>query len=151
MKNNIQWILVTDGAHARILQQNGKGESLIQIQSLNHNHESTHNHGSDKPGRGFEGGTTARHAYEPKTDWHDHQKELFIKELFPIFIKERQEKKFRKMYIICPAKILGFFRATFQDYMQKLPDVEKITITEIVKDLTHQTLEDIEHVIESAA
>jgi hypothetical protein len=51
-------VIVTDGAHARILEQKSKIDPLHQIQNLTHTHEATHEHGPDKPGRVFESGPT---------------------------------------------------------------------------------------------
>ena len=147
MNNNLTWILVMDGSHARIFQKENRAQPLIQLQALSHTHEPTHEHGHDKPGRAFESGNTARHAYEPKTDWHDNQKEIFIGEIFDLFVKEYQEKKFKKAYIICPPKILGSVRAKFSAYTEKLPETDKIDITEISKDLAHHTLQEIEEAV----
>ena len=147
-KNNLTWVLVMDGAHARIFQRDHHSAPLYTIKSLHHTHELTSAHGHDKPGRTFEGGTPERHAYEAKTDWHDHQKEIFAQELAQLFIKEHQGKKFKKAYLVCPAKIMGFLHPYLRSYMKKLPKADKVIIQEIAKDLTHYTLEEVQKTID---
>lgn len=149
MTNHLIWVLVTDGAHARTFQKDNYASPLYPLENLSHSHDLTSQHGSDKPGRTFESGSPIRHAYEPKTDWHDHQKEIFAHELVDLFIREHGGKKFKKAYVICPAKILGILRPALTAYIQKLPQADKVTITEIIKDLTHNPLEHIQEVIAS--
>jgi len=140
--------IVTDGAHARILEQNSKAESLYQVQNLIHTHEATHEHGPDKPGRVFESGpTTMRHAYQPHTDWHTHQKEVFIQDIAHLMIKMHEEKKYSKIYLICPPTIMGIIRSSIDPYQKNRPLKEKLNIVEITKDLTSKTIEDIEKYI----
>lgn len=149
MRNTMTWVLVADGASARIFEKIKPTEKLFQIKTLTHNHEATHDHGKDKPGRVFESGTVTRHAYEPLTDWHAHQKELFVRELVEIFIEEHQKKKFPKAYIICPPTIIGHIRKNLTPYLNKLPVVDRPKLTEVKKDMIHQSLHKIENLLES--
>ena len=148
MKRLILFV-VTDGAHARLLEQRSKSESLYQVQNLTHTHESTHEHGTDKPGRVFERSFTAHHAYEPKTDWHDRQKEVFIKKVSNLIINMHEEKHYDKVFLMCPPKIIGILRACLNPYLDTLPSNKKICIVEVNKDLTNHTLKEIEEHISS--
>ena len=149
MVNNLTWVLVTDGAHARTFQRDNFSTPLYPLKDLTHTHELNNKHGHDKPGRCFESGTTARHAYEPKTDWHEHQKEIFSHELIDLFIHEHQEKKFKKAYVVCSPKVMGFLRPHLITYVNKLPPADKIRIVELTKDLTHHPLEVIQEALNS--
>lgn len=150
MAKKLIWILVTDGAHARIFERKNKLTSIYQIKNLTHTHTSTHEHDDGKPGRVFNRMPPIRHAYEPRTDWHEHQKEIFIQELIHVLIKEHQEKEFSRVYLICPPKIMGFLRSSILPYVKSLPFKEKLDIKEIPKDLAHHTIEEIEELINIA-
>jgi len=137
-------VVVTDGAHARVLEQKSKIDPLHQIQNLTHTHEATHEHGADKPGRVFERGPTAtRHAYEPHADWHIRQKEVFICDLTQAIIKKHEEEKYSQIYFICPPAIMGIIRASIEPYQRNRPLKDKLNIIEITKDLTSKTIKDI--------
>jgi protein required for attachment to host cells len=138
-------VLVTDGAHARILQKNSNKDNLHQTQNITFQHETTHEHGDDRPGRTFDRNSTSRHAYQPKTDWHDHQKELFIKtELTTLITQMLDKKRYHKLFLICPPKIMGFVHLFMKPHLAKHTKNKKLTVHEISKDLTHSVLADIE-------
>jgi len=84
----------------------------------------------DKPGRSFESSNPTRHAYQPRTDWHEYQKQLFAKEICSILEKASENAEFDELIIISPPKMLGDIRG----YLGKqiLP---KITV-EIPKDIS---------------
>jgi protein required for attachment to host cells len=110
MPKKVIWILLADAGKARIFERAAPKGDLIEIQGLSHSHELTREHGPDKPGRGFESSGGRRHAYEPKTDWHEHQKEHFAKELAALLHKSHEDKKFDELYLLAPSKMLGFIR-----------------------------------------
>lgn len=149
MNPRLTWIFVADGAHGKIFEREDKSSPLKLVQELTHPHELTHEHGDAKPGRVFEKATTTRHAYEPQTDWHEHQKEIFTHELATIFIEkhreeERQKNRHTNVYFICPSKIMGFLRPCISSYVNNIAVKGKLNITEINKDLTHYTPKEIE-------
>jgi protein required for attachment to host cells len=143
-KETRQWILVADGAHARIFEKDDPLSSMHQVNDLTCDHELTHEHGRDAPGRVFESASNIQHMYEKKTDWHDHQKELFSKKLAELFIKQHTEKNFSKIYLVCPPVIMGYIRKYLEGYLGKLPHGSTPDIKEISKDLVHHPLQDIE-------
>jgi protein required for attachment to host cells len=110
MRKKIIWILLADAGYARIVERAGPLGELVEIQNLTHSHESTHEHGPDQPGRGFESSGKGRHAYEPPTDWHEQQKDNFAKELVTLLHHAHEAQKFDELYILAPPKILGFIR-----------------------------------------
>lgn len=138
-------IIVTDGAHARILEQKSKIDPLRQVQNLTHTHEATHEHGPDRPGRVFERGPTAtRHAYQPEPDWHTRQKEIFIHDLTQLIIKRYEDENHSTIYLICPPTIMGYIRSSIEPYQRNRPLKDKLNIIEITKDLTSHTISEIE-------
>ncbi|WP_032114147.1 host attachment protein [Candidatus Paracaedibacter symbiosus] len=140
------WVIVCDGSIAKVFQKQHRFSDLMHLESFTHSHESTHEHGKDKPGRDFESGTPARHAYEPKHDWHEYQKEVFIQQVSTYLLKALKEKRFSKIYFICPPKIIGVFRDAFGNSID-MHHKQKLTITEIHKDLTHSASPEIDNII----
>ena len=147
MPNNKLLVLVTDGSKARIFNQENRSAPYTLNHDLTQDLPETGDHDAGKPGRSFESGNSVRHAYEPKTDWHDHQKELFVKSLADLFIKEHQATKFHTAYIICPPKLIQFLRTDIHNYVHKLPTPDKPIDNEITKDLTHLKAHELEKLI----
>ena len=83
MKAITTWILIADGAHARIFENLGPGKGLREIpgETLDQPIPPTRDLGADRPGRVQESVGGARHGMTPKTDWHDQAKEDFAKSL----------------------------------------------------------------------
>lgn len=139
MPNKKLLVLITDGSKAKIFLQENRSTSY----TLNHNltqdiPATTHDVGM--PGKAFENGDSSRHTHEPQTDWHEHHKELFVKNLADIIIKEHQATKFSIAYVICPPKLIQFLRTDIHNYIHKLPSPDKPIIKEITKDLSHLTV-----------
>jgi len=83
MKTRRLWLVVADGSRARILSRQSRNEPLEEIETLDHaaarlpGREIT----SDGPGRAFDSGGQGRHAMEPPTDPHEHEKLAFLDDL----------------------------------------------------------------------
>lgn len=125
------WVLVADGGQARFFSYSGRYENLQQIIHLAYPHPLNHEQGRDKPGRTFESATILKHAYEPKTDWHDRQKKDFFNTLAQMIIQSYEDKKFKKITLICPAHLMGFLKDKVHPPL-KAEDMEMID-----KDFTH--------------
>jgi protein required for attachment to host cells len=138
------WVVVADGAQARIFHRDKKFSPLHQLYHLSHAHESTHIHGPDKPGRAFESSSPHKHAYEPKTDWHDHQKEIFMDEVALKILEAYRSHAFEKIYLVCPASLINLLKAKIStkvfDSNSKVPESH---ITCVTKDLTHLPKDEI--------
>jgi len=133
VKKKKTWVLVADGARARIfvkghdkldnaMGQDFVGENLRESEL-----------GTSKPGRSYESSNPTRHAYQPRTDWHQYQKHLFAKELCNVIEKANENAEFDELIIISPPKTLGDIRGNLSKHT--LP---KIT-AEIPKDVTKLT------------
>lgn len=111
MAQKVIWILLADAGHARIIERLAPlGNTLVEIESLTHSHESNQENGPDRPGRNYESANIARHAYQPRTDWREQQKEAFAIELAERLHKANNGKKFDELYILAPSKMLGLLR-----------------------------------------
>lgn len=139
------WVAVCDGASAKIFKKEHRFSPLEYLESFTHAHELTHEHGRDKPGRGF-GKNGGRHTYAPQTDWHDSQKEIFTQQISAYLLNAFKEHSFSKIYLISPAKIVKVYRDFFDQHIDTLHK-KNLSIIEIHKDLIHCTTEEIENVI----
>jgi hypothetical protein len=84
MKPTVTWILVADGAHARLLANRGPGKGVEQLEAINGDHRPDSELVRDGLGRSFESSGSAgdmRHAIEPRVDPHRELKRDFAKHL----------------------------------------------------------------------
>jgi protein required for attachment to host cells len=138
-------VIVCDGANAKFFVKEARFTPLQHLTSFNHTHELTHEHGRDKPGRGW--GTADHHAYEPKTDWHESQKEVFAREISSHILEKLKDKNFSKLYFISPPKLATVFRTFLDQHMDTLHK-NSLEIKEIHKDLVHSTTDEIEKIVQ---
>jgi protein required for attachment to host cells len=133
MKQKTKWVLVADGARARIFVKNSQGIESATSQDFVAENLKESDLGTAKPGRTFESSNSARHAYASHTDWHQNQKNLFAKELCNILEKATEKKEFDELILVAPSKSLGELRA----HLNKQTAL-KVT-AEIPKDVTKFT------------
>ncbi|MBS0271250.1 MAG: host attachment protein [Proteobacteria bacterium] len=136
------WILVADGARARIFIKNHKSLNNVMGQDFVGENLKDSEAGTDKPGRGYESSNPTRHAYQPRTDWHQYHKELFAKELCEIIEKANEGAEFDELIIISPPKTLGDIR----EHLGKQA-LAKVT-AEITKDITKLSEHQLMHYLE---
>ena len=138
-KKIMTWILVADGARARILANEGPGKGLADALDRDFigTNEMMREMVSDKPGRGQESAMTARHAMEPPTEWHRFEKQQFAKRMAEILEKAAKAKAFDRLVLVAPPQALGDLRAQLGRHAK-----DKVT-GELDKDLTHVSLPDL--------
>src|SRR6476646_5665499 len=70
MKPTKTWIMIADGARARILENEGPGRGLKAVPNMTFagDHSATHNIVDDRQGRSYEANSLARSAVEPRSD-----------------------------------------------------------------------------------
>ena len=131
MKKIVTWILIADGARARILRSEGRGSALTQVGNiLEGDNRKTGEIGAEKQGRAYDPSGAGRHAMEPRVDWHTHEKHQFAKNLAAQLNKSAQAKEFERLAMIAPAKVLGDLRAALGKQAGEL------LVAELSKDLT---------------
>lgn len=145
MQKTKLWILLADAGNARIIEREGPFGNLVEIHNLTHPHEPTRDHKSDRAGRSFESSGTTRHAYEPRTDWHEQQKDNFAKELVKLLNEAHLDQKFDELYLVAPAKMLGLIR---QHIHHTNNDMGEKVSKELSKDAISFTLNEIKTYIE---
>lgn len=131
MKPINTWIIVADGARARVLANKGMGKGLSPVSDLNFegDHSARRDIMSDKPGRSFESASPVRHAMEPSSDPHGILKERFVAHLSDVVSQRHDE--FDRAILIAPPKVLGLLRKALP------PVVRDKVYHELAKDLTN--------------
>ncbi len=137
LNKETNWLVVADGGQARIFTYVGRYKQLQQLIHLSHPHPLTHEHGPDRPGRTFESATIHKHSYEPKTDWHEHEKLNFLEVIVQIIVKSHQKQEFKKITLVCPPHLIGGLRDKVCKYLKE----EEINL--VNKDFTHLNKEEI--------
>lgn len=138
------WVLVADGARARILANTGPKTGLVPVPGTARNQHipTTTELGSDRPGRSFAtnrvgGGDGSRSAMEPRVDWHEFEKLKFAKQIASLLDTASSEGDFDHLVLVAPAATLGELRASLNDHTRA-----KVS-GELAKDLTKHALGDL--------
>jgi protein required for attachment to host cells len=140
MPKKITWILVADGARARVLVNRGIGKGLEPTADgeMVHDLPPTRELGTDRPGRTQQRGTGGRrHAIEPHVDWHRFEKEKFSREMAALLDAAAERGDFDRLVLIAPPRTLGDLRAALGAKARGKVHAE------VDKDLTHVTLHDL--------
>ncbi len=145
-KSVTTWILVCDGAKGRIFVNSGPGKGLNAVNGAEYqsDHAKTGDIGSDRPGRTHERVDKARHAMEPRVDWHEFEKKEFAKGLAAILDKAAEKNTFERLVLVAPPKTLGELRACLN------AQTSKRIHGEIGKDLTQMAESELRPYLESA-
>ncbi|MBN4016411.1 host attachment protein [Rhodospirillaceae bacterium AH-315-P19] len=141
------WVLVADGARARIFFQGDVGMDLIPVlaEKDDQSRRPTRDIGTDKPGRIQERiADGSRHAMAPRVDWHEFEKELFAKKMAEILNQAAQKETFDRLVLVAPSKTLGALRKALGKTAR-----EKTT-AEINKDLTQVPIHELPAHLETA-
>lgn len=139
MQKKRTWILVADGARARVLVNDGIGKGLHSAidGEMAHALPPTRELGSDRPGRGQQCGTGGRHAIQPHVDWHRFEKEKFSKEMATLLDAAAEHGAFHRLVLIAPPRTLGDLRGALGAKARSLIHAE------IDKDLTHVAIREL--------
>lgn len=134
------WILVCDGARARVWANRGSGTGLTAVSAAENPgaHSPTRDLGTDKPGRSQDSsGLGGRHAVAPPVDWHRFEKEKFAREMAAVVNKAALAGEFDRLVIAAPPHTLGDLRKALDAHA-----AAKVT-GEINKDLTQLGAHDL--------
>jgi protein required for attachment to host cells len=128
------WILIADGARARVLAQAkdfAPLEPAFEDEELTGSTAQSKEIGSDRPGRSFDSsGLGGRHAMQPPTDPQRYAKYEFARELAARLEEAARDGRFTRLVLVAAPKTLG-------DLRELLPGLVKAkVVAEIDKDLT---------------
>jgi protein required for attachment to host cells len=129
------WILVADGAKARLLEREGLNAPLTPASdkcfSESEARAPARDIGTDRPGRVHESADTTRHAMAPRVDWHQFAKEQFAKSVAGALEEAALEKRYDELVLIAPPETLGNLRGALGQHARTL------VAGEVAKDLTN--------------
>jgi len=133
MKPVRTWILIADGARARVMQNNGPGKGVQQVDGCHYrtSHEADREIHTDRPGRTHDSAGAGRHAMEGSSSPHRIAKAEFARALMDDLERKHTAGNFDRLLIVAPPRALG-------DLRQHMPGTLKsCLIGEVHKDLTH--------------
>lgn len=133
MASRTTWVVVADGARARILSGDPAkgGLESVMPELVGRGREKGAELMADRPGRSLDSSQVGnRHAMEPPTDPKEVEKQRFARELASTLEAADKEGRFDRLLLVAPPKMLGELRDVLS---QKIK--EKI-YKEVDKDLT---------------
>lgn len=132
MKPVITWVLIADGARARVLESSGPGKGLEPTGPDMHGTTApVHDLVSDRQGRTFDIGGSGRSAMEPPTDPKDLAEANFLRDVIGRLDDYAKRDSFDRLILVAPPRALAVLR---QNLPKRLSD--KVT-AELAKDLTN--------------
>lgn len=131
MKKTVTWVLIADGAQARVLENTGPGKGLQQVDGLDWAIEPLQARDimADRPGRAHS--SVGRSGMQPKTDPVEHREAEFLKTVAAELERRHQSGAYDRLVIAAAPIALGDIRKAIS------PNVKKTVVAELNKDLTN--------------
>lgn len=144
MSNQETWVVAANGSNAKIFRV-GKFPKLEVLEELDHPESRLRNQDlvTAAQGRSFESIGTARSAYQPSIDPHHQELEKFARLIGEYLTKAKRDRSFSRLYIMANPSFLGLLRP-------HLNGVQESIVAEIGKDVTSQSINEIEQQLENA-
>ena len=132
MKPIKTWILIADGARARVLQNDGPGQGLHAVEGLifHGDHSATHDLVSDREGRSYSSHGAGRSAINSHSDPHRELKKKFAHQLAEMLARGLEQHTYDRLIIVAPPGALGDLRAAISGH------VRAKVVGEVAHDLT---------------
>ena len=132
MKATVTWVLIADGAQARVFGHTGPLKGLVPVEGLSFSEEHLRNQDivSDRPGRAFASAGHGRSAMEPETDPSQHREAEFTRQMAGMLEQKRRDGAYDRLVIAAAPTALGDIRPKLSDA------VRKTVVAELPKDLT---------------
>lgn len=110
------WIVVADGASARILRPRLRGEGFVVLYRMSGKNARKHSAelGNRPPGRSYESASVLRHAVEPRSDPQRKEKDRFVRRLADRLNRAAKEKTFEALSLVAPAGVSRQLQEQFE-------------------------------------
>jgi len=139
MKPITTWIVIADGAQARIVLNDGPGKGVKP--GPKREFSATNVPGrdimADRPGRTFDSAGVGRHAKEPRSDPREVEQKRMLRELAKFLEQEAKKGSYNRLVIVAPPRALGSLRSGLSANARA-----KVT-AELDKDLTQVAIHDL--------
>jgi len=132
MKPLRTWVLIADGARARILENRGPGNSLVAVdgQEFTADHSATHDLVADRQGRSFSSQGAGRSAIEAHSDPHRELKANFARHLADVLARDLADGQYHRLVLVAAPVTMGDLRGAISD------KVRGAIVGEVTLDLT---------------
>ena len=140
MKPSVTWVLLADGAQAKVFSHSGAGTGLEPVTNLLFAQEpkKAREIMADRPGRSFSSVGDGRSAMEYSSDPVDVREERFVKDVAAEIDRQYQRSAFGRLVIAASPTALGVLRAALSD------QVKSVVVAEKAKDLTNLPTPELE-------
>jgi protein required for attachment to host cells len=141
------FVFVGDGRKALFLRNEGdeKYPSLRTENVFEDDNPSTHEQGSERPGRVSKAQHSGQRSTVEPVDWHDIEEHRFAKQVAASMEHVVRQRKVPALVIVAPPKTLADLRSAFHS------DVRALVIVEINEDLTKHSVGEIERHLTGAS
>ena len=131
MRSKRTWIVIADGAHARVFETWGSVSKLTPVEDMRMDGDlrPTHDILTERPGRTNESVGPMRHAIQPATDPRRELKRSFAQSLAKRLDQRLNAKSFDRFVLVAPPKTLGDLRTALS------PALRAALHAELAKDL----------------
>lgn len=131
MKATRTWILIADGAKARVFLNEGPGKGLKPAldDEFAADLPPAREVMADRPGTAVPG-AGPRHGYAPRVDWHQFEKRRFAAGMAGVLNAAARRNAYERLVLVAPPEPLGALRAKLD------PATRQRVVREIGKDLT---------------
>ncbi|MFN0194771.1 MAG: host attachment protein [Aestuariivirga sp.] len=112
MKPTRTWVLIADGARARILESTGSGHGLEPVAGMtfNSDHSATHDLVTEREGRGHSSVGEGRYAVASHSDPHRELKVKFARQLADVLASALERKAYDRLVVAASPVTLGDLR-----------------------------------------
>lgn len=133
MKPTVTWILVADGAQAKVFKHDGPGTGLTPVTDLlfDQDPKQARDIMADKPGRSFSSVGHGRSAMEYSSDPVQVREARFVKSVAEVLERKHQESAFSRLIVCAAPTALGDLRGAMSDQLKRA------VVAEMDKDLTN--------------
>lgn len=133
MKAKVTWILIADGATAKVFEHTGPGNGLVVVDDLMFEQQplKAGEIMADRPGRSFSSVGSGRSAMEPTSDPVAVRERRFVENVAEELERKHQQHAFDRLIIAAAPTALGDLRPVFS---KSLRDT---IVAELPKDLTN--------------
>lgn len=133
MKAKTTWILIADGAQAKVFEHTGPGKGLRAIEDLQFEQEPLQAQEimADRPGRSFASAGSARSAIEYSSDPVAVRERRFVENVAEELDRHLQKGEFERLIVAAAPTALGDIRPAFSKA------VKDTIVAELPKDLTN--------------
>jgi protein required for attachment to host cells len=142
MKPTVTWVLLADGAQAKVFAHSGPGTGLTAVRDLMFEEEplKAQDIMADRPGRAFASGpqSAARSGYEYATDPVEMREANFVRQVAIELDRKFQQSAFGRLIIAAAPTALGELREALSDRLKQA------VIAEESKDLTNMPTPQLE-------